>query len=226
MKTIFMSMTAASILALAAPAAAQPMNNHPTQSDELRMQIDAGIESGAISNRESAPLHASLRQLVRLEQQFSPNGISGREHSRLQQSSATLRRQIMMAERSGPTHGTKDARAADEPRAAWEARYDRDHRATWESRYASERQAAWQGRFSQDQRSSPNARFDRPNRGDRFAGDVRVGQRHSARMGDLPAEYIMEYRANDQVYYGFDDGRIYKVDRNTGMILGMFDIGN
>lgn len=223
MKTIFMAMAAVSALA-AAPASAQPWNGHQTQSDELRMQIDAGVESGAISRRETAPLRDSLRQLVALERQFSANGISGREHASLQQRGAALRRQITMAEQTGPARAQNNGRGGEERRAAWEARYDRDHRAAWEARYVSERQAAWQGRFTQDGTSGPNARFDRPNRGDRFAGDVRVGQRYSARMVELPREYIMEYRDNDQVYYGFDDGRIYKVARGTGLILGMFDL--
>ena len=234
MKTIFMTMAAISALSIAAPASAQPAKGHETRSEELRMQIDAGIESGAISRAETTSLRAGLRQLMALEQQFSTNGISGREHASLQQRSAALRQQINMAERAGGNRfrtsardtnaGNMGGRGGNERRAAWEARYDQEHRASWEARYDSERQAAWQGRFTQDGTSSPNARFDRPNRGDRFAGDVRVGQRHSARMVDLPAEYIMEYRANDQVYYGYDDGRIYKVARGTGLILGMFDL--
>ena len=224
MKTIYMTMAAVSALSLAAPATLQAKSGHQIQSHELRMQIDAGVESGAISRRDMAPLRDSLRQLVALERQFSPNGISGREHATLHQRSATLQRQINMADRTGTGRTAGTGRDGEERRATWEDRYDREQRAGWEARYASERQAAWQGRFTQDGTSGPNARFDRPNRGDRFAGDVRVGQRHSARMIDLPREYVTEYRDNDQVYYGFDDGRIYKVARGTGLILGMFDI--
>lgn len=226
MKTIFMTMAAVSALALTAPASAQPWNSHQTHSAELRMQIDAGVESGAISRQEMTPLRDSLRQLVALERQFSANGISGREHASLQQRSATLRRQITLAERSGPARTEYDGRGGGERRAAWEDRYDREHRADWEARYTTERLAAWESRFGRDQRSDSNARFDRPNRGDRFAGDARVGQRYPARMVNLPAEYIIDYRNNDQVYYGFDEGRIYQVDRRTGLILGLLDLHN
>ena len=155
MKTIFMTMAAVSALALTAPASAQSWNSHQTHSAELRMQIDAGVESGAISRREMAPLRDSLRQLVALERQFSANGISGREHASLQQRSATLRRQITLAARSGPARTEYDGRGGDERRAAWEDRYDREHRADWEARYTTERLAAWESRFGRDQRSSP-----------------------------------------------------------------------
>ncbi|WP_165357578.1 hypothetical protein [Sphingosinicella sp. CPCC 101087] len=52
------------------------------------------------------------------------------------------------------------------------------------------------------------------------------GQRRSARMVNLPVEHVIEYRDNDQIYHGFDNGRIYQVDRRTGLILGLLDLPN
>src|SRR5688572_30607434 len=98
MKTIFLTMAA---LAAAAPAAAQPWQAQRAQSADFQTQIDAGVRSGTISQRELPPLREGLRQLVLLERQFSPNGISGRERATLQQSGATLRQQISLAERTG-----------------------------------------------------------------------------------------------------------------------------
>ena len=62
-------------------------------------------------------------------------------------------------------------------------------------------------------------------RGDRFAGDVRVGQHFSDRQVALPMQYRDRYRDSDAAYYRYDDNRIYQIDRNTGLILAMFDIG-
>lgn len=220
MKTILLTMVALSGLSVAAPAAAQPWNSHRTQSAELQMRIDEGVRSGAITRRELQPLRHSLQQLVMLERQFGDRGISGREHAILQQHSAGLRQQINVAQREG--HG----RDHDDRRASWENSYDREHRAGWEDRYLRDRDAAWASRFGRDDRFGANARFDRPNRGDRFAGDVRVGQRGSARMGALPEQFREEFRDDADVYYRYDDSRIYQVDRRTDLIRGLIDILN
>jgi hypothetical protein len=62
------------------------------------------------------------------------------------------------------------------------------------------------------------------NRGDRFAGDVRVGQHFSDRQIALPTQYRDRYRDSDAAYYRYDDNRIYQIDRVSGLILAMFDI--
>lgn len=62
-------------------------------------------------------------------------------------------------------------------------------------------------------------------RGDRFAGDVRVGQHFSGRQVALPMEYRERYKDSDAAFYRYDDNRIYQIDRASGVILAMFDIG-
>lgn len=69
-------------------------------------------------------------------------------------------------------------------------------------------------------------RFDRPNSGDRYAGDIRVGQRPTARMIDLPVQYRNDYRDSAAVYYRYDDNRIYEVDRVTNLVMGLMDLPN
>ena len=217
MRTTFMTMAALAALSVAAPATAQPWNGNRTQSGELQLQIDEGIRSGSISREEVTPLRESLSQLVRLERRFSANGISGVERALLQQRGAALRQQINFAERTGDGH-------SDHDRAAWEDRYDREHRADWESRYVRDRDAAWEGRDGFAGRS--DMRFDRANRGDRFAGDARIGQRTTYRMAALPERYRTQFRDDDRVYYRHDDRRIYQVDRRTHLILGLLDMAD
>ena len=229
MKIIYL--TTAALLA-AAPAAAQPWQGQRTQSAELQIQIDAGVRSGNISQRELPPLRESLRQLSMLERQFSPGGISGRENAKLQQEGNTLRQQIAFAS-SQRGIGNGNGRFGTEQRAGWEARYDREHRASWEERYMRDRSAAWDnrdgrddryGRDGRDDRYGASSRFEVSSRGDRFAGDARVGQRANRRMVDLPDQYRDEYRDSDEVYYRYDSDRVYEIDRGNGLILRLFDL--
>jgi hypothetical protein len=221
MKITFLAMTAVAALSAAAPAAAKDWQDNPSQSAALRMQIDEGVRSGAISSRDTPALRDGLRELVMMERQFSLGGITRREGTILQQRGSELGRQIELAERGGGYQV-----AGDGGRAAWEGRYDRDHRAAWEARYLSDRSAQADSSFGREPSSASNDRFDRPNRGDRFAGDVRVGQHFSSRMGPVPVEYRTDYQDNPQVYYGYDNQRIYRVDRRTGLILGLIDLSN
>jgi hypothetical protein len=88
-------------------------------------------------------------------------------------------------------------------------------------------------RFADDRRGNDgkdnfalNGRGDHrgDHRGDRFAGDVRVGQHFSDRQVALPMQYRDRYRDSDAAYYRYDNDRVYQIDRNTGVILAMFDI--
>jgi hypothetical protein len=224
MKIIFLTMAAIAGLTVTPSVAAQSWRGHEARTASLQMQLDEGIRSGAISRRDIPALRNGLRQLVNLERRFSPNGISNREGAILDQRGMEMRRQIVMAKRSG----TSDvfANNGNDRRSDWEARYDREHRAAWDARYVSERSAQYENDFGRDRGMESDRRFDGPNRGDRFAGDVRVGQRFSSRMSSLPANYRNEYKDDASAYYGYDNERIYKVDRQTGIILGMLDLSN
>ena len=220
MKIIYL--TTAALLA-AAPAAAQPWQGQRTQSAALQIQIDAGVRSGSISQRELVPLRESLRLLAMRERQFSPGGISGRENAVLQQEGNSLRQQIAFAS-SQRGYGNGNGRYDTDQRAGWEARYDREHRAAWDERYMRDRDSAWEDRDGRDDRYGSNSRFELSSRGDRFAGDARVGQRATRRMVALPAQYRDEYRDNDEVYYRYDSDRIFEIDRSNGTILRLFDL--
>ena len=70
----------------------------------------------------------------------------------------------------------------------------------------------------------PDARFAGLHPGDRFDGDARVGQHATGRMVNLPAEYRGQYVDDARVYYGYDNGRVYQIDRQSEMILALLDI--
>jgi hypothetical protein len=88
---------------------------------------------------------------------------------------------------------------------------DDNGQVTWESRTIN-------GRWV------PDARFAGLHPGDRFSGDTRVGQHTTARIVNMPVQYRNEYVANDRFYYGYDDGRVYQIDRKSQMILALLDI--
>ena len=208
MKTIYTLMAGVAALSLAAPASAQwvhepnysqaPDASVPTQwghsrtySQQLRMQIDAGVSQGAISRRESVTLREELSRLVRLERRFSPNGISGREHAELLRRSTALSRDIREASQSNSRRGNETA--------------------TWESGSVN---GHW----------VPDARFAGLHPGDRFNGDARIGQHATSRIVSLPAEYRGQYVDDARVYYGYDNGRVYQIDRQSRMILALLDL--
>jgi len=89
---------------------------------------------------------------------------------------------------------------------------------------ANRRSAALDNRDDRFGRYGSDERFARPNRGDRYAGDVRIGQQDSWRMNAMPDQYRDEYRDTHEVYYRYDDGRIYRVDRQSQLILALFDL--
>ncbi|MGZ8346884.1 MAG: hypothetical protein ACXWUP_07220 [Allosphingosinicella sp.] len=249
MKTIFLTMTALAALS-AAPAAAQP-NGQRSTAAELQVRIDAGVQSGAISRRELSPLRNDLRQLVSLERQYGANGISGREFATLKQNGMALRRQIDVAERNGNGRYDRDDRDHRDDRYGQSGRDDRDRQAGWDDRYdRGDRNGQYarddrydrydrddrDDRYAQAGRPDRNGRFgegyglmagfDMPNRGDRFAGDARVGQRLSSRMTALPVQYRDEFRDSSQVYYRYDDKRVYRIDRSTNTIMSLLDLPN
>jgi hypothetical protein len=209
MRSIYITMAAVAGLSVAAPASAQWAPREPTYSDvqtapvftqwghrriysqQLQMELDAGISRGTISRRESVGLREELNRLVRLERRFSPNGISGREHAQLIQRSTALSRDIRIASRDRyPRHGDT---------------------ASWES-------GNMNGQWVAD------ARFAGLHPGDRFNGDPRIGQHATASMVNLPAEYRGQYVDDARVYYSYDNGRVYQIDRQSQLILALLDI--
>jgi hypothetical protein len=51
-----------------------------------------------------------------------------------------------------------------------------------------------------------------------------VGQRATARIVSMPIQYRNEYVDSDRFYYGYDEGRVYQIDRQSQMILALLDI--
>ena len=90
------------------------------------------------------------------------------------------------------------------------------------SNLRGEKQASWES-GNVNGHWVPDARFAGLRPGDRFSGDIRVGQRATARVVNLPTEYRGQYVDDARVYYGYDSGRVYQIDRQSQMILALLD---
>lgn len=199
MRRISMTFAAVSALAATSPlAAAQPWNGARSHSAQLQLRFDAGIESGAISRREAMPLRAQLRQLVALERQYSRAGLNRWERNSLRRHSQSLSMDMAAAERSDG------------------GRFARGDNGRGGEAFDDGRRNGRDDGIRGDARST-----DR----DRFAGDLRVGQPYSPRHAPLPAAYRDRYRDSESAYFGYDNHRVYQIDRVTGIILAMFDVG-
>lgn len=85
-----------------------------------------------------------------------------------------------------------------------------------------DRPSTWGDRASYDNHSDP--RFTGPHPGDRFSGDTRIGQHATSRIMHMPVQYRDDYVDDDRIYYGYDNGRVYQIDRQSQVILALLDI--
>jgi len=256
MKKILLAMTALSAVAAAAPAAAQYGNqgsaygganaNVNNRIVQLETRLQAGIRSGAIDRREAMTLRAQLRELRRLERQYSRDGLSMQERTDLQQRIRSFRQAIRLADGGGNGRwNDKDddrygqSGRIDANRDGYDDRdYDRDGR--WDDddddRYGQsgridanrdgydDRDYNRNGRWDDDQQ--PTQRGGIGGLVDRVLGGgttgLRVGQRVSGNLGSVPYEYRNQYRDGNGVYYRSDGRQIYQIDARTDTVVRIY----
>ena len=230
MKKIILSMAAISALAIAAPAAAQYSNNGYQNSGngyqnnanangnitdriaQLRMRLQAGVQSGAITRREAVPIRQQLQLLNRLERQYSVNGIDGRERNDLQQRIRSVRQQLRAAD--GGNQARWD-RYDDEDGYGRNGQYGRNTDDDRDGRWDDDRQ----GDYRQPaQRGGIAGIFDALTGG----GGLRVGQRASGNLYDVPNEYRRQFRDGNGAYYRSDGRQIYQIDARTDTVVRVY----
>jgi hypothetical protein len=198
MKSIYLSLAAVSALAVAAPLAAQSWH-------------DEGSAPRSWNGERSNVAQLQLQ----LDSGIDHGSITRREAMPLRDS---LNELIRMERHFGANGFNRQERNILQLRSASLHRQidNAEHNGNFRDRRADRGDDGRDG-------YAINARGD--NRGDRFAGDLRVGQHFSARQVALPIEYRDRYKDSDSVYYRYDDNRVYQIDRVSGLILAMFDIG-
>jgi hypothetical protein len=255
--TTLAATSAVAAIAAAAPASAQSggyggngyngngYGNSEVRAEQLRIRLQAGVQSGAITRDEAMPLRAQLRELTRLEMLYARDGISGRERADLQQRIVSLRQGLRMAERTGgdrygrddddrdDRYGNRDVDSRyDRNNDGWDDRdSNRDGRWDVDSRYDSNRDGYDDRDHNRDGRWDNDQDYQQTdNRGvvgqilDRVTGNngLRVGQRASANLGAVPYDYRSQYRDSDSVYYRSDNRNIYQIDARTQTVVRVY----
>jgi flagellar biosynthesis GTPase FlhF len=246
MKTIFMAAVAVSAWLIVPPVSASPRSGEGAGIADLRAEIEAGVSSGEIERYEANPLRKGLRKLVALENRLGADGFTDNGSAKLRKRTARLRQQINEAEHTdvrrdrkakaddrraarAATNERKSAAAEDREarRVAAEERRSRKAAADVRREDASDekhaRRTATEERRERAARAVLLARFDGKTPADRFEGDVRIGQGPSARMVAVPEALRRDFADTDAFYYRYDDKRIYRLDRDTNLIVGLLD---
>lgn len=231
MKTLLVSL-AVSAAAITSPAAAQYPNdgyqnrgdtyrdddragaNMAPRIEQMRVRIQAGVQSGAISRREAVSLRTNLRSLTQLERQYSRGGLTNQEQQELQRRLRALRQDVRRAD--GGANGRYDD---------WDRQNDREDDRD-DDRYDG-RGYDTDGRWNDDDRDDDDRQP--PQRGgiggliDNVLGrndaTLQVGQRAPSNLYGVPYEYRDRYRDTNQSYYRSDGRQIYQIDARTQAVV-------
>ena len=212
MRPIYMTMAAVVGLSVAAPASAQ-WAHEPTYTNAL-----AAPEPAQWGHSHSHSRTYSHQLQLQIDAGVSQGTISRRESIGLREE---LSRLVRLERRFSP-NGISGREHAELLRRSTALSTDIREASQSHSRRGNET-ATWES-GSVNGHWVPDARFAGLHPGDRFNGDARIGQHATSRIVSLPAEYRGQYVDDARVYYGYDNGRVYQIDRQSQMILALLDI--
>ena len=221
MKKLLLTVTAISALAAAAPAAAQyssqgnyQNNNQNYQNNnqgnwnagggvgisnrigQLESRLQAGIQSGVIDRTEGREIRMDLRDLRRLERQYSADGLSQTERQDLQQRLRTIRQDIRLADNG---------------------QFDRDNRyGNWQD---DDRNYGQGGPYEEacQPRTGVGGLVDTVF-GTSSCG-LQVGQRATGNLYAVPSQYRNQFRDRNGIFYRSDGRSIYEIDARTNTVV-------
>jgi hypothetical protein len=247
MNKVLLSMAAVGAIAVAAPAAAQSGYGSnvnaggamgvSTRIAQLESRLQAGVNAGLIDRAEARDLRMQLRELRRLDRQYSYNGLTQAERQDLRNRLREVRDDLRMADNGRFDRDTRygswndpwynnDAFGSrvDRNNDGWDDRdYDRDGR--MDDGYAGQG-----GPYEQPY----DTYCDSNNRGviggvidsvlgrNDNCGGLRVGARATGNLYSVPSQYRYQYRDGNGVYYRSDGRSIYQIDARTNTVLRIY----
>jgi hypothetical protein len=229
MKNSVLSLIGLSALVSTAPAAAQyyPSNqnqsgsqsqygnqanaNLSTRIDQLRVRLQAGVQSGLITRVEAQPIRDQIRELSRLDQQYSVNGYSGQERAVLQQRIRQVRQQLRVVDNGA--NGRYNQWDADD---AYSQGYQQPNQQGYNPGYQQPYNQGYQQGYQQPVQQGGIAGVVNQLLG---VGGLQVGQRASGNLSGVPVQYQNQYRDGDGVYYRTDGRRIYQIDARSQTVV-------
>jgi hypothetical protein len=250
MKTLLITASALGMLAISAPAAAQYSQptyqnqmatsanaNVAARIEQLQLRLDTGLQTGAISPAEAAPLRQQIRSLRRTERLYSRNGLSGQEVAALQQSIRSVRQQLRAADNgANGRYNDWDRQDAygygnqnngygntggliDQNRDGWDDRdYNRNGRLDDDNVGQPYQQGYAQGYPQPVQQGGIGGLINQV----LGVGGLQVGQRVTSNLGAVPYQYQGQYRDGNGVYYRSDGRQIYQVDARSQTVVRVF----
>lgn len=239
MKKLLIPAAAALAVAAAVPASAQYGNqanvggsmgitNRITQLDA---RLQAGISNGAIDRMEARALRQQIRDLARLERQYSRNGLTQQERRDLQQRIRYTRQQLRAADDDQRyANWTDDSYYANDDLYGG---YDADRGGYDADRGGDYRGSGYRGYGYQGSRYRQVGQYCAANRGGISAilgavlgadNCLRVGERVTTNLSAVPLEYRGEFPSRSGYRYGYLEGNVVELDSNTGVVTGIFDV--
>ena len=224
MKKLLIAATALGALAAAAPAAAQYQNQNgyanvnaggavgvQNRLARLDARIQAGVQAGTIDRNEARALRQQLREVTRLERQYSRDGLSQRERADLQQRMRMFRDQLARADGRGQgQYGYANEGYQDDYNGQG-GPYDA---------YCEDNSRSSSGGLG----GIIDSIFGGGSGNNNDCGTtLRVGQRVSGGLYALPANLRYRYRDGGGVYYRSDGRNIYQIDARTNTVLRIYD---
>jgi hypothetical protein len=218
MKKLLIAATALGALAVAAPSAAQTANQGnynygnvnaggaagvQNRIARLEARIEAGVQSGAIDRREARTLRQQLRDLTRLERQYSRNGLTQQERTTLQQRVRAFRDQLAMADGRGNGQYGSNNQGYTGQGGPYDA-------------YCDEGDRGGLGGIIDNI-------FGGGSGGSECGTTLRVGQRVTGNLSAVPSNLRYRYRDGGGVYYRSDGRNIYQIDARTHTVLRIHD---
>lgn len=238
MNKLLITAGAVGALAFAAPAAAQYANQGTydqggyhqggyantntggavgvqTRIARLDARIEAGLRSGAIDRNEGRALRQQLRDIERMERQYSRNGLTHQERADLQQRVRLFRDRLASAEGRGgyASNNGYDDRYAD-PYARNDPYNGRG--GPYEDAYCEDTSRGGLAGIIDGIFGGGNTR------GSDCSPGLRVGQRASGNLYGVPPELRSRFRDGGGVYYRSDGRSIYQIDARTQTVLRVY----
>jgi hypothetical protein len=210
---------AAGTAAIAAPAAAQTSNNGyaygnqntvnaqasinlQTRIAQLETRLQSGIQSGAITRSEAANLRMQVRNLTRLERQYSRNGLTQAERQDLQQRLRAVRQQFRTADGGG--------------NGQWA---DNDYEA---GGYYGQGGAYEEVTSCESNGGGLIGGVLGGILGDRNNGCVAPGSRAPSNLQAIPYELRNQFRDGNGIVYRSDGRNVYQIDVRTNTVLRVY----
>ncbi len=215
MKTIYLTLAAVSAATIAPPLSAQAWHgdragaqSNTEHGNRTRDQDVGRMQHGIVGNMD-------LRRQI--DQGIARGTITRRE-------AITLRIDLDSLIRLARNYG-RDGFSRTE-RETLVLRGDSLARMIQRADGTSDRRAEWSDDRGSDYAEPIAVSVGAGYRGDRYSGDLRVGQHYSARQVALPVRYRARYRDDERSFYRYEANRVYQIDRSSGLILAMFDVSN